>query len=174
MALAEAPGIYAIFCKATGLPYIGSSINIHARTYQHVTALRRGRHESSKLSHAWKTYGEDQFDIVILEVCPKEELLDREQHYIDAWDSYENGYNGDPGPKIQNHKTIGRKLPAQHHFSDIEPLLTIKEFAKAVHIAPKTLYRLASEGTIPCIRIGRNVRFSQDMVDQIKKKGAAR
>lgn len=50
-------------------------------------------------------------------------------------------------------------------------LLTIKEFAKLVKIAPKTLYRLASSGKIPCIRIGRNLRFSPDMIDQMRQGG---
>jgi excisionase family DNA binding protein len=50
-------------------------------------------------------------------------------------------------------------------------LLTIKEFAKIVKIAPKTLYRLASSGKIPCIRIGRNIRFSPDMIDQMRTGG---
>lgn len=46
--------------------------------------------------------------------------------------------------------------------------MTIKEFAKLVQIAPKTLYRLASQGKIPCIRIGRNLRFSNDMIQQMR------
>ena len=51
-------------------------------------------------------------------------------------------------------------------------LLTIKEFSKIVKIAPKTLYRLASTGKIPCIRIGRNIRFRADMIDQMRQGGA--
>jgi len=50
-------------------------------------------------------------------------------------------------------------------------LLTIREFSKIVKIAPKTLYRLASSGKIPCIRIGRNIRFSPDMIDQMRQEG---
>jgi excisionase family DNA binding protein len=50
-------------------------------------------------------------------------------------------------------------------------LLTIREFSKIVKIAPKTLYRLASAGKIPCIRIGRNIRFSPDMIDQMRQEG---
>jgi len=46
--------------------------------------------------------------------------------------------------------------------------MTIKEFSKVVQVAPKTLYRLASQGKIPCIRVGRNVRFSADMIDQMR------
>jgi excisionase family DNA binding protein len=52
-----------------------------------------------------------------------------------------------------------------------DELLTIKEFSKIVKIASKTLYRLASQGKIPCIRIGRNIRFSPDMIDQMRQEG---
>lgn len=172
MALGEIPGVYAIFCKITGQPYIGSSVNVYARTFTHVTALRRGRHESIKLMHAWKTYGEAAFEIVILEFCPKEALLEREQHYIDAWDSFVSGYNGDPGPQKQNQKRTPRPVKFEPlDIDDKRKLLTVTEFSKITDIAPKTVYRLASEGKIPCIRIGRNIRFSHDMIQQIK--GAA-
>jgi excisionase family DNA binding protein len=50
-------------------------------------------------------------------------------------------------------------------------LLTIKEFSKIVKVAPKTLYRLASQGKIPCIRIGRNIRFSPDMITEMRQGG---
>jgi group I intron endonuclease len=172
VALGEHPGVYAVFCKTTGLPYIGSSVNVYARTFTHVTALRRGRHESHKLMHAWKTYGEDAFDIVILEFCPKETLAEREQHYIDAWDAFNNGYNGDPGPLKGAGRVISRPRSTRFERLDIgdkQKLLTVKEFSQIVDIAPKTVYRLASEGKIPCIKIGRNIRFSHDMVDQIRE-----
>lgn len=55
--------------------------------------------------------------------------------------------------------------------SGTNELLTIKEFAKIVKMAPKTLYRLASSGKIPCVRIGRNIRFSPDMIDQMTTGG---
>jgi excisionase family DNA binding protein len=51
-------------------------------------------------------------------------------------------------------------------------LLTIKEFAEIVSISPKTLYRLVEEHKIPCIRIGRNIRFSPDMIDQMRIGGS--
>jgi len=50
-------------------------------------------------------------------------------------------------------------------------LLTIREFSKIVKIAEKTLYRLASQGKIPCIRIGRNIRFSRDMISEMRQGG---
>lgn len=172
MALGEIPGVYAIFCKATGLPYIGASVNVYARTFNHITSLRRGRHSSQKLLHAWKTYGENEFDIVILEFCPKEQLAEREQYYINAWDSYNSGYNGDPGPLNGGTKRNGKPRPARFERLDINDkrkLLTLSEFAKIVDIAPKTLYRLVEEGKIEHIRVGRNIRFKHDMMKAVKK-----
>jgi excisionase family DNA binding protein len=170
VALGEYPGVYAIFCKATGLPYIGSSVNMHVRIFQHVSALRRHRHESKKLQHAWKVYGEDNFDIVILELCSKEILFEREQFYIDAWDAFSSGYNGDEGPVKRNGKRPNPKEPITEKPPYMAPLFTITEVAKLTKIASKTLYRLASQGDIACIRIGRNVRFTQEMVDQMRGK----
>lgn len=171
--MGEIPGVYAIFCKATGLPYIGSSVNVYARTYGHITALRRGRFQSPKLLHAWQTYGENNFDIVILEFCPKEALLEREQHYIDAWQAYTEGYNGDPGPKKQTPKKRTQQAPRPDRLdiSDKQKLLTINEFSQIVNIAPKTLYRLVADKKIEHIRVGRTIRFSHDMVKTIKKGG---
>jgi excisionase family DNA binding protein len=54
---------------------------------------------------------------------------------------------------------------------DAPQLLTIKEFSEIVQVSEKTLYRLASQGKIPCIRIGRNVRFTVDMIDQMRQGG---
>jgi len=86
-------GVYALFCKATGLPYIGSSLDIHARLYRHFQLLRADGHHSEKLQVAWKKFCEPQFITLILELCSIDVLSERERFYIEAWDSYLSGYN---------------------------------------------------------------------------------
>jgi excisionase family DNA binding protein len=53
--------------------------------------------------------------------------------------------------------------------SDSESLLTVEELAKILRLHPKTVYRLVEKGKLPCIRVGRNVRFSPDVIKQLSK-----
>jgi group I intron endonuclease len=87
------PCVYALFCKVTGLAYIGSTVTLSTRLPTHLKRLREGWHHSKKLQRAWKKYGEDSFVLTILEFCSKEHLLEREQFYIDVWHAYKKGYN---------------------------------------------------------------------------------
>lgn len=83
-------GIYAIQCQTNDRKYIGSSINTWKRWIRHRSDLRRGVHHSLHLQRAWDKYGEDFFEFVVLEECPIEQLLEREQHYLDL---YSDKYN---------------------------------------------------------------------------------
>ena len=87
------PCVYALFCKDTGLPYIGSTVDLSSRLPTHLKRLQEGWHHSKKLQRAWRKYGGESFILSILEFCPKELLLEREQFYMDAWQAYRNGYN---------------------------------------------------------------------------------
>jgi len=53
--------------------------------------------------------------------------------------------------------------------SDPEALLTVEELAKILRLHPKTVYRLVEKGKLACIRVGRNIRFSPDVIKQLSK-----
>lgn len=77
-------GIYQIICKVNNKVYIGSSSNIKYRFRMHKQFLRSNdKHENTLLRRAWNKYGESNFEFEVLEYCSKEELLDREQLYLD-------------------------------------------------------------------------------------------
>ena len=76
-------GIYAIVHKPTGARYVGQSINIPVRWAQHRRALRFGYHKNVLLARAWSKYGEAEFDFIVLEYCKVENLISREQFYLD-------------------------------------------------------------------------------------------
>ena len=42
-----------------------------------------------------------------------------------------------------------------------EPLLTIREVAEFLHLDEKTVRRWAARGRIPCVRLGRALRFAR-------------
>src|SRR4051794_16550207 len=77
-------GIYQILCRPTGKVYIGSSVRIYQRWYEHRRQLRSGKHHSPHLQFAWNKYGEEAFRFSVLEECGAEDVLEREQFYLDA------------------------------------------------------------------------------------------
>lgn len=87
-------GVYTITNIVNGKQYIGSAMNIRRRWNEHMSRLKRGRHENGKLQHAWLKYGEAAFSFAMLEaVEEKADQLIREQHWIDSTKSVLCGYN---------------------------------------------------------------------------------
>lgn len=97
----ELAGIYALVCSTTGKLYIGSSIKLSSRIKSHFRLLKQKRHHSIKLQRAFDRYGEDVFQIVLLEyITPSEfqakELISAEQKWINRYNSANLGYNISP------------------------------------------------------------------------------
>lgn len=94
----QVPGIYAIINRDNGKIYIGSAaVSITRRRNGHRCHLRYRRHNSIYLQRAFEKSPES-FEFVIIEEMPgatKEEVLSREQFWMDFYKSYvpENGYN---------------------------------------------------------------------------------
>ena len=76
-------GIYQIMNTVNGKRYIGSAMNFHIRWKRHLNYLNKNKHHSIKLQRAWNKYGEDAFEFIILLKCAKEELIIKEQSFID-------------------------------------------------------------------------------------------
>lgn len=64
--------------------YVGSAVNMHARLASHLSKLRRNKHHSQKLQNHVNKYGVEDLYFTIVETCKREELLIREQYYIDT------------------------------------------------------------------------------------------
>lgn len=77
-------GVYLITCIPTGKRYIGSSVSLEKRWIGHKSALRRLVHENMHLQRSWNKYGEAAFKFDVLEECAPEELLKREQQWLDT------------------------------------------------------------------------------------------
>ena len=58
-------GIYKIENKVNGKIYVGQSIDIDTRWYNHRNELNGNRHYNEHLQNAWNKYGEDNFSIQI-------------------------------------------------------------------------------------------------------------
>lgn len=85
-------GIYKIQNKISGKLYIGSSYNIRERIINHKSMLRCNKHHSIHLQRAYNKYGINNFIFEILEECDINDLMVKEQYYIDKYD-FNNLYN---------------------------------------------------------------------------------
>lgn len=89
-------GIYFILNKKTNQLYIGQSINIERRFYQH----KKG-YSQSRIDNSIKKYGEENFIFGVIEELPiDKKILDkREMFWIKKYDTYKNPihYNLTPG-----------------------------------------------------------------------------
>jgi group I intron endonuclease len=86
-------GIYKIEHLPTGRVYIGSSKYIEKRFKQHLNCLKTNKHHSSKLQFVFNRSSEDYFKFEIVEECKFSDLLEREDFYIQQFDSFKNGFN---------------------------------------------------------------------------------
>lgn len=88
-------GIYKISNTVTGRIYIGSSVNISNRKYNHLWKLETGQHDNSFLQKSFNKHGVSAFDFEVVEMCEVDKLIEREQYYLDKFQSYKRsvGYN---------------------------------------------------------------------------------
>lgn len=91
----EKSGVYRITLINDNRCYIGSSVDLGKRVRSHYTDLKSNIHTNSYLQRVWNKYGEDSFIFDILELCDRLEVLDKEQYWIDYYESFstENGFN---------------------------------------------------------------------------------
>jgi len=45
-------------------------------------------------------------------------------------------------------------------------LLDAFQVAELLAVSPKHIYRLAREGLLPCVRVGRRIRFDKEQIDR--------
>jgi group I intron endonuclease len=79
--LKEKSGIYGFVCKITGKLYINSSINLSDRLYRYYI---NGTRSNVKLQNTINKYNFHNFIFIVFEYCEPEDLISREQFYIDS------------------------------------------------------------------------------------------
>lgn len=86
-------GVYQIKSLFDNKLYVGCSNDIAQRWRHHRSQLRRGVHYNNHLQNAWNKYGSDNFEFSILEITTEDNILVREQHWIDVLNVVDEGYN---------------------------------------------------------------------------------
>lgn len=93
-------GIYKITNQKTNECYIGQTVDIATRWKNHAKyGLGIDTPQNNKLYKAMQEDGLWNFSWELLEKCPKEQLDEKEQFYINLYQSKEYGYNSIAAPK---------------------------------------------------------------------------
>ena len=85
-------GIYKIQNKINNKVYIGSSIVLNKRKYKHFWMLNKGVHPNIYLQKSYNKNGTEVFEFEILELCEENDLISRENYYINYYKSNEMGF----------------------------------------------------------------------------------
>lgn len=154
-------GIYGIFNLISGKVYIGSAINLKQRLRQHKEHLEKQIHCNIYLQNAWNKYGENSFGFYVLEHCSKEQLINREQYYLDSLKSYDTefGYNI---CKIAG-STIGQKpWLNKRHTEETKKKISKGNIGKRLSEEAKRIISFKNKGNI------RSKEWKQKMSEKMK------
>lgn len=78
-------GIYQIRNITNGQIYIGSSVNIKKRIYEHFRILKKRIHFNPKLQNAYNKYGRESFEACAVLCVPNtDDLIEMEQYFLDT------------------------------------------------------------------------------------------
>ena len=53
---------------------------------------------------------------------------------------------------------------------DSNKLLTVKEAAEFLRLKPRTIYAKVKDGLLPCVRIGKSIRFEHEALKSLGKQ----
>ncbi len=83
-------GIYKFTNLVNNKIYIGQAVDLFQRWCSH-----KGCYDDCYIHRAIKKHGWNNFRFEVLETCEKDKLIEREQHYLDFYKSYDRkiGYN---------------------------------------------------------------------------------
>lgn len=98
-------GIYCIENLLNHKKYIGQSVDIYKRFYDHKRHLKLNRHDNSYLQNEWNKHGSYNFLFYIITQCTVEELDQLEIFYINKFNTLNRtyGYNLQSGGQLASH-----------------------------------------------------------------------
>lgn len=126
-------GIYKITHVASGKFYVGSAVNLRERWKTHRNRLNRGEHHNPHLQLAWRKYGAAAFDFHVVELVERQNLIAREQFWLDALSACRRGYNVAP--------TAGSRLGLAH---SLETRRKIGDRQRGRKMSPEAVARSAA------------------------------
>lgn len=170
-------GVYAISFKNSKSKkiYVGSASQsqkkggFYSRWRQHIWKLKKNIHDSKALQRACNKYSIENIEFMILEECEPLLCTQKEQFYIDKYNSFKKGYNGRPkamsnlgfkqSQKQKNTIKIKFKKIRDSYVSKIVELYnenkTTREISKILNISRGIIKKIFKENNIK----GKNTVF---------------
>jgi len=112
------PVIYKIVNRQTKKKYIGSAINYKQRWSIHLTLLKQNQHHSRHLQSSFNKYGEHSFIFMVIEVVKNtDKLLEREQYWMDYYQSHNDGFGYNICPKSKSPLGVKHSLETKNQTS---------------------------------------------------------
>jgi len=85
MARAATYYVYALVNILNGRTYIGQTKRLSARKRQHRSDLNLGKHSNDHLQKAWRKYGEESFDFMVISEHSRPEGCERAEAFYVQW-----------------------------------------------------------------------------------------
>lgn len=137
-------GIYTITNIRNNKVYVGRAADIQSRIRTHRRMLRNNNHYNSYLQAAYNIEPEN-FKFEVLEVYPKELIIDMEQFWMNmtqAWDK-NFGYNIDPSAYTNTSGSFSQETKDKiraYHIGRKQSIETIKKRVESLKKLPKRNY----------------------------------
>lgn len=139
-------GIYKITNKLNRKVYIGQSVDISARWAKHRSCSQE-KNPTIRLYQAMQEDGFDNFSFEIIELCPKEELNEKEWYYIQQYNALDENFGYNMSTKLNLQKKITKEQAEEAQYLLLESTLKNKEIAEIFDVS-HTWVSLVNQGKL--------------------------
>lgn len=159
--------IYLITNNVNGNKYVGKTeLSIEERWGQHIKDSKKEKCEIRPLYRAIRKYGVENFSIKEIDTGQGEELNNKEQYWIQHYDTYKNGYNatlGGDGKILLDYDEIIKTYLLNHN---------VAEVARTLGCSIDSVYKILKVNDIPITKNTEVIteKYAKEIV-QYDKKG---
>lgn len=137
-------GIYQIRNIINNKVYIGKSKSLKIRLNIHLSSLKNNKHHSFHLQKSVNKYGIENFEYSILEYCNEHELLEKEECYI----NYYNSTNRNKGYNILKSEELIKLQSKNAHIRNLKFGNLDKARLKSLESRKKKVYQFTLDGSL--------------------------
>ena len=159
--------IYLITNNVNGNKYVGKTeLSIEERWGQHIKDSKKEKCEIRPLYRAIRKYGVENFSIKEIDTGQGEELNNKEQYWIQHYDTYKNGYNatlGGDGKILLDYDEIIKTYLLSHNAAEV---------ARTLGCSVDSVYKILKANDIPITKNTEIIteKYAKEIV-QYDKKG---